>query len=299
MNQTFSRRTFLQTSAAGAALWGLAGSALEAAPVKLSAPNAEKLGWRLACCTYTFRKVSFYEAMEKSAALGVRYLEGFSWQTLAPGDAKVKLDVNLTAAQRKEVCQRLDAAGMKLVNCYLQNLPNQEDVCRKWFDWAKDLGLEEFVVEPPPEAFDLIARLCDEYKVNVAVHNHPKPSSRYWDPQAVVDVCRNRTKRVGCCADTGHWVRSGLDPVAALKLLGDRVLSLHLKDIVEAGAVKSPDCPWGDGQGQIRAILAELHRQKLKVVIGIEYERHDGTEADVVKSIAFLDQVAADLLRLR
>lgn len=296
MNALWNRRMFLQAAgAAGAGVCSLPSRLLGSAAASLSSPHAEKLGWRIACCTYTFRKFSFYEALEKSAALGVRCLEGFSWQALSPKDPKTKLDENLSAAQRKEVRQRLADAGMKLVNCYLQNLPNQEDVCRKRFEWAKDLGLEEFVVEPPPEAFDLIARLCDEYQVNVAVHNHPRPSSRYWDPQTVADACRNRTRRIGCCADTGHWVRSGLDPVAALKLMGNRVLSLHLKDIVTAGEVKSLDCPWGDGQGRIADILKELRRQNLKVVIGIEYERPDGTEADIVKSIAFVDKVAAGL----
>lgn len=296
MSPALDRRRFLQASGvAGAALWGWAGRPLWGAPPQGSSPHAEKLGWRVACCAYTFRKVSFYEALQQTAALGVRYVEGFSWQALSPDNPQVKLDDNLSAAQRKEVCKRVNDAGLKLVNCYLQNLPNEEGPCRKRFEWAKDLGLEEFVVEPPPEQFDLIAKLCDEYQVNVAVHNHPKPSSRYWNPQTVADACRNRTRRIGSCADTGHWVRSGLNPVDALKLLGHRVLSLHLKDIVEAGAVKSLDCPWGDGQGQIAAILQELHRQKLKVVIGIEYERPDGTTADIAKSIAFLDKVAAGL----
>ena len=33
----------------------------------------------------------------------------------------------------------------------------------------------------------------------------------------LLDLCKGRGKRIGACCDTGHWVRSGLDPVACLK----------------------------------------------------------------------------------
>jgi len=51
------------------------------------------------------------------------------------------------------------------------------------------------VSEPPEDAFDLIDKLCDEYKINVAIHNHPKPS-HYWDSETVLKVCKGRSKRM-------------------------------------------------------------------------------------------------------
>lgn len=50
-------------------------------------------------------------------------------------------------------------------------LPNDEAQCRKVFDFAKEMGIETIVSEPPKEAFDLIEKLCEEYKINVAIHN--------------------------------------------------------------------------------------------------------------------------------
>ena len=38
--------------------------------------------------------------------------------------------------------------------------------------------------------------------------------------------------------DVGHWKRSGLDPVAILKKYGEKVFSLHFKDLVAGGGSK-------------------------------------------------------------
>jgi len=35
------------------------------------------------------------------------------------------------------------------------------------------MGLETIVSEPPADAFDTVDKLCEEYGINVAIHNHP------------------------------------------------------------------------------------------------------------------------------
>ena len=298
MSHLLHRRGFLQTSGvlgAAVGLWGLRPDRAWAADAPKGTPHAAKLGWRVACCNYTFRQFTFCETLGKIAQLGLNHVEGFTWQPFSPEHRDVKTDASMPEPFRKEMRQRLDDAGMEIVSCYLGDLPNNEDVARKTFEFGKQIGLKTFVAEPPRAAFDLLEKLCDEYQINVAIHNHPKPSSQYWNPQTVVDVCRGRSRRIGCCADTGHWVRSGLKPVDALRLLEGRLITFHLKDIVEFGVVGSEDCPWGEGKGDIRGVLEEVHRQKAKVVFGIEYERPGEIVPDLVKSIAYLEQVAAAL----
>ena len=113
-------------------------------------------------------------------------------------------------------------------------LSKDEDASRKTFDFAKDMGIETIVSEPGPDAFDTSDKLCEEYRINVALHNHPKPS-RYWNPDTVLEVCKGRSKRIGACADTGHWMRSGLNPVEQLKKLEGRIISFHFKDLNKFG----------------------------------------------------------------
>jgi len=63
------------------------------------------------------------------------------------------------------------------------------------------------------------------------------PGYKMWDPNYVLSVVKDRDPRIGSTADVGHWVRSGLDPVACLKILRGRIISTHLKDLNE----KSPN----------------------------------------------------------
>ncbi len=97
------------------------------------------------------------------------------------------------------------------------------------FEWAKKIGISTLVSEPDPKDLPKIDKLAGEYNIKVAIHDHPKPS-RYWDPAYVYELTKD-LKNVGYCADVGHWKRSGLDPVECLKKYGDKVVSLHFKDL--------------------------------------------------------------------
>ena len=43
--------------------------------------------------------------------------------------------------------------GITLVNYGVVGLPNNEAECRKVFDFAKEMGIETIVSEPPEDAF--------------------------------------------------------------------------------------------------------------------------------------------------
>jgi sugar phosphate isomerase/epimerase len=297
MNMALNRRRFLQTAGAASAALGLGrlASAEPAKQIVSATPHGDKLGWRLSNTCYTFNSLCFFDAVEKTAGLNIRYVEGFSWQPISRNASDGQMNETMPAARRKKVSRRLDGLGVKLLGCYMAELPNDEAVARKKFEFGKDMGIEYFVAEPAPAAMDLMEKLCDEYAVSIAIHNHPKPSSVYWNPEKIVEVTKGRTKRIGACCDTGHWVRSGLKPVDCLKLLEGRILSFHLKDVDEVGKVDAAEIPWGTGKGDIEGILREIHRQGIKPVIAIEYERQGDTLSDLRQCIAFYEKTAAKL----
>jgi sugar phosphate isomerase/epimerase len=142
---------------------------------------------------------------------------------------------------------------------------------------------------------DLMEKLCDEYRISLAIHNHPKLSSVYWNPAKIVEVTKGRSKRLGACCDTGHWVRSGLKPVDCLKVLEGRIISFHLKDIADFGKLDATEVPWGTGKSDIGGILREVHRQGVKPVFAIEYERQGDTMPELQQCIAFYEKTAAEL----
>jgi len=301
MRHRINRRGFLKTTGAlgaGITLAALRSPRLSAAEaVKSSAPNAEKFGWPVCCQLYTFRRFTFYEALDKIASLGIRCVEPCFFLRLCKDRPELKTNESLPADVRKQVKAKLADRGIKMANFYA-NLGNNEDQCRKVFDFAKEMGTETLVAEPPAEAFDMIEKLCEEYKINLAVHNHPKsPRSKYWKPENVLAVCQGRSKRIGACCDTGHWVRSDLDPVQCIKKMKGRIIALHVKDVIERGKPSARDVPLGTGKAGYAAVLKELHGQGFKGVMSIEYE-HESPKLmeELAQCVAFVEKAAKSFM---
>jgi len=300
MNCRIDRRSFLKTAGAagaGMGLTGLGGPRLAAAELAKGAPHAEKLGWRLACGTWTIRQFPpLYEAIDKIASLlGLHYIESGMALRLSKDQPDRTLSEDSPADVRREAKKKLADADLRIVTHYPRSsLTKDAGRSRKVFEYAKDMGIETLVAEPGEDAFDTIDKLCEEYGVNVAVHNHATPS-HYWNPDTVLKVCRGRSKRIGACADTGHWTRSGLKPAECVKKLEGRILSFHVKDMTEA-ALKADEVPWGTGVSDIKGVLTEVYRQRLKAVFTIEYEHvWEQSLPDIARCVKFFDQVAAEL----
>ena len=152
---------------------------------------------------------------------------------------------------------------MKIIDTGVIGIPVKEEAARKFFEWAKKVGVTTIVSEPDPAALPLIDKVAGDFGIKVAIHDHPKPS-RYWDPEFTYGLIRDR-KNIGFCADVGHWKRSGLEPADVLTKYGENVYSLHFKDLVPAAdAKKLHDVPWGEGQSKAVEMLAALKAKKFK-----------------------------------
>lgn len=257
-----------------------------------AAPN-EPFGWRLGAAAWSFNRFTFLEAVDKTAALGLRYIEAFEGQRVSP-DGDAKFSAQLPADVLERVRQKLAAAQVKLTSVYIRTLPGAEPECRRAFEFCRKLGVETIVSEPAPESMDVIEKLCDEYRINVAIHNHPQGQSRYWDPRRALEVCQGRSPRLGVCADLGHWQRSGIKPVDGVRLLGSRLLSFHFKDLNELSPA-GHDAPWGTGQGELAAVLREAYRLGLSpTIFAIEYEYNwDNNGPEMAESAKFFRQQTA------
>ncbi len=231
--------------------------------------DSGRRSWRLASQAWTFRKHTTFETLEMLQKLGVKYIEIYPRQRISEEINEVTrpgMSDKAVAALRK----KLDETGIRFVAYGVTGLPDDEDRCRKVFEWAKEMGIETICSEPKMSSVPMIDKLAQEYGVNVAIHNHPKPS-RYWNPDTVLEACKGRSERIGACADTGHWVRSGLDPVESLRKLEGRIIQLHFKDLNQR-ARKAHDVPWGTGAGDAAGQVAELARQNWSGLVSIEYE---------------------------
>lgn len=242
-------------------------------PARADSPDlsgAKKLGWKLTLQSWTNNKKTVTESIELAQQLGVPYLEVYPGQKISPEDSG-KFQPGMTDAQIQKVLDKAKSCNVQIIDYGVTNISGKEADARKLFDWAKKMGITTLVSEPDPKDLPAIDKLAGEYGMKVAIHDHPKPS-RYWDPAYVYPLVKD-LKNVGLCADVGHWKRSGLDPVEMLKLYGDKVFSLHFKDLVPGESGRGlHDVPWGTGTSRAADMLAVLKEKGFKGPIAIEYE---------------------------
>ena len=264
------------------ALIGFVVLALGTTAVNAQQPE-KKLGWYLATQTYTFNRFTFFEAVDKTLSAGLNAVEAFNGQEIG-GGIEGAMDYKMEPGKRKAILKVLKKKGVKLCAFGVVN-GNTEEEWKQLFEFAKAMGIKVINSEPNVEFMPLIGQLATQYKIKVGIHNHPQPS-HYWNPQTVLDaIAAANSDYVGACADIGHWVRSGLDPVESLKRYEGHLVSLHFKDLAEKSS-KTHDVHWGTGVCNVEGVIAELKRQGFKGIISAEYEHNwENNAADVAQSV--------------
>ncbi len=220
---------------------------------------------------WTYRAFTFRETLDKVRALGLHYLQAYPGQRLSEETGDLAFDHDLSVEQQRLVRGWLRETQITLVAYGVVGLGTTEAEHRRVFDFARRMRIGTIVTEPEAEDYSLIERLVGEYGIRVAVHNHPPPNT-YARPETVAERVEGRDRRIGSCADTGHWLRTGVVPVEALRLLEGRIVDVHLKDLDRFDERRAVDVPFGQGVADVRAILAELTRQGYDGYLTIEYE---------------------------
>jgi sugar phosphate isomerase/epimerase len=262
----------------------------------------------IGCQAWTFNRFTVFEAIEKTAGTGAKTIEFFPGQKLSPEEPTVLFShAPAIGVDRKKPTEKLDAAATKAVwekvKAKLKQhnitpvaygvvaIPNDPAEARAIFEFAKFFGIRVINTESV-DTVDTYEPLVKEYDIKVGFHDHPKrpekPEYRMWDPNYILEVCKGRDPRIGSCADTGHWVRSGLKPVDAIRILKGRIMSSHLKDL-HAPLPSGHDVPFGTGVSDVKGILDEFKAQGFVGPISIEYEYNwDANAEDAKQCIEFV-----------
>jgi sugar phosphate isomerase/epimerase len=249
--------------------------ATQLAPAAEPIPADRRInGFALGCQAYTFNKFTAFEAIEKTAAAGAKVIEFYPGQKLSPESPDLKVHHDAAPETIEKLKAKLKAHDLMAVAYGVVAFTKEEEGSRKVFEFAKTLGIKVINTESI-DAIDTFEKLAKEYDIKVGIHEHPKrekdPDYKLWDPNFVLGLVKDRDPRIGACADTGHWMRSGLKPLDCVKILKGRIVSSHLKDLSEASLV-GHDMPFGTGQSDIDAILKEYRAQGFDGPISIEYE---------------------------
>jgi sugar phosphate isomerase/epimerase len=260
--------------------------------------KAEKNGWKLGAQTYTFNHFSLVQTFDKMQSLHLKYAEVYFGQLLGEGfDTAEVMDYHLKAEIRTKILELAKSKQVTIKACGVVVCDNKQE----WLDlfqFARAMDIETITCEPTLEQLKFVDSLANVYNIDIAIHNHPKPST-YWNPDTLIAAIRDLGPHMGGCADVGHWERMGINPVEALKKYEGRLKSLHFKDV----APKSPlgeaagefegqhDVIWGQGVCQVDSLLLELQRQNFKGLFSIEYEYNwDNSVPDVAACITYFNQ---------
>ena len=249
-----SRRRFLGTTAAGAAALSWPRRARAAAPV----------GFLLGIQSYSLRNFPVDEALDDIQELGLHTVEFFE-KHLAVGSSQEQID-----AMKQNLAKR----DIKLLAHGVNGFGKDEAANRRIFEFAKKAGIRNISADPSPDAFGNLDKLVAEYDIRIAIHNHG-PGARYNKVEDVLKAIQGHHKLIGACADLGHYIRSGEDPVRVIRMLEGRLYGIHLKDF---------DQPKGDAKGVIlgkgHLDVVEVFKALKKVefpadgALSIEYEEH-------------------------
>jgi sugar phosphate isomerase/epimerase len=285
MNSAFSRRHFIQSSAALAA----ACAASSAAPAfgealkETGKPSAIKLG----LCSYTFRKFTRAQLIE--------FMKQLNMTDLNVKDVKDHLPAD--PAQEEQALADYKAAGIKLHAAGAIYFPSSDEKdIRGKFEYAKRAGIGVIVAgDPTPDSLKWIERFVKEYDIKIAIHNHGPEDKFFPSPFDVLKAIKDLDPRIGVCIDAGHAVRANANVVEAIHATGSRLYDMHVKDLSDYTS-KESQVAVGEGVLPFREIFQALAEIKYPGYVDLEYEINgDNPMPGVIESFAYMRGVLTGL----
>ena len=228
--------------------------------------------WLFGVALWTFHTFNFPDAVSKVDSAGLAYVEPNTFHKAGPA-LKDSLIMQLSSAGIAQLKTLMDDKGQKAPSVYIVGDSTVQS-WKKQFNIAKQLGAEFVTAEPPVNMWDAVDSLAGAFGMKVAIHEHWKGVSPYWHPDSVLAAVKDHPN-FGACADLGHWPKSGINPLEAVKKLRGHIIAVHLKDIAAYNDPKLKDVPVGTGVVDFPAIFQELKKQQFTGPIYIERDAED------------------------
>ena len=250
--------------------------------------------WKFGVALWTFHTFNFPQALDKVDSSGLKYIEPNTFHKTGP-ELKDSMILQLSPWGIEKLKSLVAQKGLTVGSIYIVGDSTIQS-WKKQFDIAKQFGVPFVTTEPPINMWDSIDSLAGAYGIKVAIHEHWKGTSHYWNPDTVLLAIKDHPN-FGACADLGHWPKSGIDPVEAVKKLSGHIIGVHLKDIAAFNDPTLKDVPVGTGVINFPAIFAELKKQNFKGPIYIERDAEDQPSnlPSVLQTVKYYDEQVTKL----
>jgi sugar phosphate isomerase/epimerase len=274
----FTRREFGRIAIAG-------GAAALAWPSAAFAADGVRIGVQ----SYSFRTLSFEEALQAMKTIGLaecelwsghieprptmvpnpnggppRPPEGFrdelrTWRTTAP------------LVKFRDIRRQFKDAGVVLQAFNLSFNESFTDLeIEKGFEMAQALGTKLITASSTLKTVPRLVPFANKYKITVAMHNHSnvKDPNEFATPESFAAAIE-QSKHFAINLDIGHFVAAGFDPIDYITKHHKRITNLHLKDRKKD---QGANVPWGEGDTPIKEVLQLLKKNRYDIPANVEYE---------------------------
>jgi sugar phosphate isomerase/epimerase len=154
------------------------------------------------------------------------------------------------------------------------------------------------------------ARFAADHGVKIAIEMHP--GFVVYSPETMLKLRSIAGPSVGCNYDPSHMFWQGIDPIAAIRVLGDAIFHVHAKDtqiyernLPHAGVLDTKPytdernrswifrtCGYGHGEQWWREFVSTLRMFGYDYVLSIEHEDSLlSPEEGLSRAAAFLNQI--------
>lgn len=245
--------------------------------------------FRMGLQSYSLRHFNTDEMLAKTKELGLRFLEAY------PAHFPMTEDAAVIAGYK----EKLKAAGVRLLAYGVVDFSTDEADARKKLAFGKAMGVEILTAYPKPDALPLLDKLVDEYGLNIAIHNHGPGDDLYDTQDKMLKALQGRNMRIGACCDTGHYLRSGINPAQVAREVGDRLFDVHLKNVKEGPNGTKEFTEIGVPGGLLDTVLLfrRLIEDKYRGPVMLEYEEHEDNPMSQIKECLDAVQRAAKTAR--
>jgi len=223
--------------------------------------------WKFGVQLWTFHDVNFPTALDRVDSAGLVYIEPVTFHDAGP-EFKDSTIGQLSLASIDKLKALIAEKGLKVESLYIGG-GSTIDSWKKQFDIAKEFGVQYVTTEPPLDMWNSLDSLAGAYGIKIAIHDHWKGFSHYWNPDTTLMALKGHPN-FGVCADLGHWPKSGINPLEAVKKLSGHIIGVHLKDIGAYNNTSLKDVVVGTGVVDFPAIFDELKKQNFNGHIYIE-----------------------------
>ena len=238
---------------------------------------------------FTFYKRNLDEVIPLLKDMGVDAI-GLSSTALSAKFPKVKTGPEMNAEQKAYLKKLLADNGIKIASFGVRT-PTEEAKIKEMCEFAKEFDIPLILTESVGSTIGLWDKYCRQYGLKMALHNHASDivkRNSYFNPN-ITRAAIGDYKNVYACPDNGHYARSGIQGVAAYKILEGKIAMLHFKDMSKFDDLKAKTVPYGKGVLDLPALLAELDRQKYDGYFMIEYEDNFANNlAEVKECVEYL-----------